>query len=155
MPTLEQITYDAGRHLLADQEALVSGIRQRTGTLLTAHALVASFLGTTTITATGLNGWSWAALAALVLGLVVAAILLAPWDLAFAVDPHDLYDRLYQEAAARELDDSQTFLASAGYAYKALRDRNTRSVERMSRLSGLVSTLVVIQMLLWIADLVH
>jgi hypothetical protein len=45
MRTLEEITYDAGRHALADQESLVAGIRQRTGTLLAAHALVASFLG--------------------------------------------------------------------------------------------------------------
>jgi hypothetical protein len=30
--TLEEITYDAGRYALADQESLVAGIRQRTGT---------------------------------------------------------------------------------------------------------------------------
>ncbi len=47
MSTLDQITYDAGRHALADQEAFVAGVRQRTGTLLAAHALVASFLGGT------------------------------------------------------------------------------------------------------------
>jgi len=34
MKTLEEITYDAGRHALADQESFVNGIRQRTGTLL-------------------------------------------------------------------------------------------------------------------------
>jgi hypothetical protein len=38
--TLEEITYEAGRSALADQESLVAGIRQRTGTLLAAHALV-------------------------------------------------------------------------------------------------------------------
>jgi hypothetical protein len=41
MGTLEQVTYDAGRHALADQEAFVADIRQRAGTLLAAHALVA------------------------------------------------------------------------------------------------------------------
>lgn len=46
---LEEIAYEAGRDALADQEALVAGVRQRTGTLLAAHALVASFLGATTI----------------------------------------------------------------------------------------------------------
>lgn len=44
MPTLEEITYEAGRAALADQESIVSGVRQRTGTQLAAHALVASFL---------------------------------------------------------------------------------------------------------------
>jgi hypothetical protein len=48
---LEEIACEAGRDALADQETLVSGIRQRTGTLLAAHALVASFLGATTIRA--------------------------------------------------------------------------------------------------------
>jgi hypothetical protein len=33
MQTLEQIAYDAGLRALADQESLVSGIRQRTGTI--------------------------------------------------------------------------------------------------------------------------
>ena len=48
MKTLEEIAYEAGRAALSDQEALVAGVRQRTGTLLAAHALVASFLGATT-----------------------------------------------------------------------------------------------------------
>jgi hypothetical protein len=97
--TLEEITYEAGRSALADQESLVAGIRQRTGTLLAAHALVASFLGATTVRAQGLHAWGWVALAALVLGLVAAAILLAPWKLKFAVDARELYDELYEQAA--------------------------------------------------------
>jgi len=40
MQTLEQIAYDAGRGALADQESLVAGIRQRTGTLAWLAALV-------------------------------------------------------------------------------------------------------------------
>ncbi len=34
MRTLEEITYEAGRSALADQESLVAGVRQRIGTLL-------------------------------------------------------------------------------------------------------------------------
>jgi hypothetical protein len=78
VPRLEEITYEAGRQALADQEALVSGIRQRTGTLLAAHALVASFLGSATIRTHGLDTLGWTALSALVLGLCVSALLLAP-----------------------------------------------------------------------------
>jgi hypothetical protein len=54
---LEEITYEAGRAMLADQDASVAGIRQRTGTLLAAHALVASFLGGTAISSGGFDGW--------------------------------------------------------------------------------------------------
>jgi hypothetical protein len=98
MPRLEEIAYDAGRGALADQQTLVSDIRQRTGMLLAAHALVASFLGAAAIRAHGLGPWGWVALGALVLGLSTAAVILAPWRLKFAVDAGDLYKQLYPEA---------------------------------------------------------
>jgi hypothetical protein len=58
MPTLEEITYDAGRAALADQESVVYGIRQRTGTPMAAQALVASFLGGTAINGHGFHVWA-------------------------------------------------------------------------------------------------
>jgi hypothetical protein len=153
VPSLEEITYEAGRHALSDQEALVAGIRQRTGTLLAAHALVASFLGAASIGRAGLDVWGWVALAALVLGLIVAAVLLAPWDLTFAMDASTLYDRLYEEAEAR--DGGLAWLVSAGYGYQGLRRQNFRKVRWMSRLSGLLSALMVIQTFAWLIDLVR
>jgi len=87
--TLEEVVFQAGRDALADQDSVVTGIRQRTGTLLAAHALVASFLGATTVTAKGLHGFSWSALAALVVGLAISAVLLSNWKLRFAVDAPD------------------------------------------------------------------
>lgn len=130
--TLEEITYEAGRSALADQESLVAGIRQRTGTLLAALALVASFLGATTVKAKGLHALSWVALAALVLGLLAAAILLAPWKLKFAVDARELYDELYEQAAAEAQADTLGWLAAAGYGYQTLREANAEKVRRMS-----------------------
>jgi hypothetical protein len=151
--TLEEIAYDAGRDALADQEALVAGIRQRTGTLLAAHALVASFLGATTIREAGLSLWSWLALVSLVLGLIAAAILLAPWKLKFSVDAQELYDQLYPQAAAEA--DAETFgwLAAAGYGYQALRAENADRVQSMSRLSGALGVLMIAQTLAWLAGL--
>ena len=126
---LEEIAYDAGRHALADQDALVTNIRQRTGTLLAAHALVASFLGSTTIRAQhGLHGWGWIALAALVIGLVVSAVLLAPWNMKFAVDARNLYEQLYAQAAAEADDETLGWLVAAGYGYQELRDENACKV---------------------------
>ncbi len=124
MRALEEITYEAGRSALADQESLVGGIRQRTGTLLAALALVASFLGATTVKSQGLHAPSWVALAALVLGLLAAAILLAPWKLKFAVDARELYDELYEQAASEAEADTLGWLAAAGYGYRELREEN-------------------------------
>jgi hypothetical protein len=150
---LEEITYEAGRSALAAQESLVAGIRQRTGTLLAAHALVASFLGATTVRAYGLHAWGWVALASLVLELVAAAILLAPWKLKFAIDARELYNELYEQAAREASADTLGWLAEAGYGYQALRTENAARVRRMSQLSGALGGLMVVQTLAWLAAL--
>jgi hypothetical protein len=153
MARLEEITYEAGRHALADQEALVSGIRQRTGTLLAAHALVASFLGAAVIRAHGLDAFGWVALGALVFGLGAAAVLLAPWDLKFSIDARELYDHLSPRASVEARDEMLGWLASAGYTYQARCEENTRKVQLMSRLSGALSILMIVQTLAWLAAL--
>jgi hypothetical protein len=152
--TLEEITYEAGRDALADQESVVAGIRQRTGTLLAAHALVASFLGATTIHAVGLDVWGWIALGALVIGLVTAATLLAPWgSLKFAVDAKQLYDQLYEQAAGEARAGTLAWLAAAGYGYQALRAENSWKVWLMSQLSGGLGVLMVVQTVAWLTAL--
>jgi hypothetical protein len=150
---LEEIVYEAGRDALADQEALVAGIRQRTGTLLAAHALVASFLGAATIRETGLDAWGWIAISLLVVGLVAAGVLLAPWRLAFSVDARGLYRHLYEEAAAEADTGTLGWLASGGYLYQDLRERNETRVTWMSRISGALGGLMVLQTLAWLAGL--
>jgi hypothetical protein len=150
---LEDITYEAGRHALADQEALVSGIRQRTGTLLAAHALVASFLGATVIRAHGLDGFGWIALGALVLGLSVAAVLLAPWPLRFSIGARELYNQLSRRAAAEAGTDDLGWLVQAGYSYQAVCEVNEGKVRSMLWLSGVLGVLMIVQTLAWLAAL--
>jgi hypothetical protein len=150
---LEEVAYEAGRAALADQESLVAGVRQRTGTLLAAHALVASFLGATTIREAGFEVWAWLAVGALLLGLVAAAILLAPWKLKFAVDARQLYDGLYPQAAAEADAGTLGWLAAAGYLHQALREENATRVQWMSRLSGALGALMVVQTLAWLIGL--
>jgi len=154
MRTLEEITYEAGRGALADQESLVAGIRQRTGTLLAAHALVASFLGGTTLRDRGLSALGWIALAALVLGLVAAATLLAPWRLRFAVDARKLYDDFYEQASIEAPAETLAWLAAASFVHQEVHNENTPRVRRMSWLSGALAALMVGQTLAWLAALV-
>jgi hypothetical protein len=151
--TLEEITYEAGCSALSDQESIVAGVRQRTGTLLAAHALVASFLGATTVRDQGLQPLGWVALLTLVVGLVVAAVLLAPWNLKFAVDAHELYVELYEQASAEADADTLGWLAAAGFGLQNLREANTARVRRMSLLSGTLGVLMVAQTLAWLAAL--
>jgi hypothetical protein len=151
--TLEEITYEAGRAALDDQEKLVAGIRQRTGTLLAAHALVASFLGATTLRESGLSTWTWIALAALVLGLGAAAVLLAPWNLTFAVPAPELYAGLRDQAAQEATEGTLGWLVTAGYSYEALRELNARRVTFMSRIAAAFAILMVAQTLAWLTGL--
>jgi hypothetical protein len=153
MPRLEEIAYDAGRSALSDQEALVAGVRSRAGTLLAAHALVASFLGATAVRAHGLHALGWVALVALVLGLVAAAVLLAPWQLKFAVDARELYGELFEQAVAEAEADTLGWLAAAGFGYQDLREGNAAKVGFMSWLSGVLGVLMVLQTIAWLAAL--
>jgi hypothetical protein len=150
---LEEIVYDAGRQALAEQEASVSGIRQRTGTLLAAHALVASFLGAAVIRAHGFDAFAWIALCTLMLGLGMAAVLLAPWELEFAVDARELYRRLSLQARTDAEGDELGWLVEAAYGYQLLCDENTSKVRLMSRLSGALRALMIVRTLAWLAAL--
>lgn len=101
----------------------------------------------------GLNALAWIALTALTAGLILAAIVLAPWDLRFAVCARELYGALLARAVTEEGSGSLVWLLEAGYGYQALYDANARKVRRMSRLSGALSALMVIQTLTWIVNL--
>ncbi len=153
MKTLEEVAYEAGRDALADQEGFVAGVQQRTGTLLAAHALVASFLGAATIREAGFGPLTWLAMAALVVGLVAAAVLLASWKLKFAVDARELYSAFYEQAAAEASENTLAWLTGAGFTYQALRDENAPAVARMSRLAGVLAASMIAQTLAWLAAL--
>ena len=151
MKTLEEVTYEAGRHALAEQESVVAGIRQRTGTLLAAHALTTSFLGGTAIHGGGVGPVGYFALGLLLLGLATAAVLLAPWwSLDFAVDAPALYEELYAMAAAEADRGTLAWLARAGFSYDALRKRNRPAVRRLSWLSGLLAVLLLVSTICWL-----
>jgi len=151
--TLEEITYEAGREALSDQKSTVFEIRQRTGTLLAADALVSSFLGGTAIDAHGFRMWEWAALAVLVASLMVAAAVLGSWKLGFALDARDLYEALRRRADAEAGVETMQGLAAAGFVYQRLQLANARKVRWMSWLSDVLGTLMIVQTVLWLAAL--
>jgi hypothetical protein len=145
--------FQAGRDALADQDSVVTGIRQRTGALLAAHALVASFLGATTVKSKGLHGFSWAALVALLLGLIISAVLRSNWQLRFAVDAPDFYAELYDEAVAEAETDTLGWLVSAAYGYHNLRRANAKRVRIMGHLLTVLGAAMILQTLFWLAAL--
>ena len=153
MLTLEEVTYQAGRSALADQEALVEGIRQRTGTLLAGQALVASFLGSSVVQVGGLDVYAWLAVVLLVLGLAASAIVLGTWRIKFAMDARALYDELVRQASAEAANGTLGWLAEAGFGYQALRESSLVKVRKMSQISSAIGVLMVAQTLAWLVAL--
>jgi hypothetical protein len=149
MPHLEEIAYDLGRAALADQESLVSGIRSRTGTLIATQALVASFLGGAALDRGALGASAWAAIAMLVVGLGMSAIVLAPWRMDFALDAQTTYFDLEDAARAGGLE----WVALVGFAHQDLLEENRWTTQLLSKLSVLISIATMLELLLWIAAL--
>jgi hypothetical protein len=94
--TLEQTTYELALRALAQQEQALTEIRSRTGTLLTASSLIASFLGAEAIGRNGLNAWVALALIAFGASVVLSVYILLPKDgLIFALDAPETYEALF------------------------------------------------------------
>jgi hypothetical protein len=94
---LEVLALTFARDALDKQDAVLSELRARTGTLLAASSIVSSFLGATAIGRDGLSGWSVVALVALAGGLALCvAILLPRSDLSFSIDGPRVYEDLYE-----------------------------------------------------------
>lgn len=149
-PRVEEIAYDMSRTALADQASSVAGVRSRTATLVAAQALVTSFLGDVAIDGGSLDPWGWAAIGSLTVGLLLAALIVAPWEVEFSLDVTDLYPDL--RAAADQEADAGTFawLSTVSYLHQERILRNRSIVLWLNRLSAALGVVTTVQSLLWI-----
>jgi hypothetical protein len=67
--------------------------------------------------------------------------------------PEGSYDELYPQAAAESEASTLGWLAAAGYGYQSLREENAVRVTWMSRISGALGGLMILQTLAWLAGL--
>jgi hypothetical protein len=90
---LAELAYTLSLRTLVQQEASLNELRARTGTLLAAATLVASFLGATAIARDGFDVWTVFALIALVASVVFAArVLLPQGEMIFSLRGSALYE---------------------------------------------------------------
>ncbi len=66
----------------------------------------------------------------------MAAILLSPWKLRFAIDAPELYERLYPAALEEAEGETLGWLVAAAYGYQELRAANTKRVSSALLASG-------------------
>jgi hypothetical protein len=127
--TLERTSYDLALRALGQQEQALTELRARTGTLLTASSLIASFLGAQALDRNGLSVWVVLALAAFGLSVVLSIYVLLPKDgLIFALDAPETYEALYD---LRE--DEEEFVRRLAYWLQSFRQGNHATVRRLTR----------------------
>lgn len=141
MATLEQTTYELAIRALAQQEQALTEIRSRTGTLLTASSLIASFLGAQAIARSGLNAWIVLALIAFGVSVVLSIYVLLPKDgLIFALDAPETYEALYDVR-----DDEEEFARRLAYWIQGFREANHPTVQRLTRTFELASGALLVE----------
>ncbi len=121
-------------------------LRARTGTLLAATSLTASFLGAQTIQHTQGLGWlGILALAALALAVVACIYVLLPKrGFVFSVSAVGIYEALY--AHAHDNDEVHRRLV---YWLEGFYDDNQVKIDVLARFYALAAVALTLQMVLW------
>src|SRR5215218_7350064 len=97
IPTLEELLYQTASRALEQQERQVTEHRARTGTLLAAAALSASFLGATAVDRDGLSVLVALAIVALAASVVLCLYVLIPHQMVVALDARELHEALFPD----------------------------------------------------------
>lgn len=143
------VSYDLSLRALNHQEGVLNELRARTGTLLAASSLVASFLGAQAATTTGLS-WLF------VLGLVAFAItvlgglyvLIPRGGLIFALRGTVLLEEEFGEPGG--LPEIHRRLA---YWLEGYRDDNQRIIDRLFHAFSAAALGVLVEVILWATQL--
>src|SRR4051812_12816097 len=145
MPSLEERAYELAQHALVQQEGALTELRQRTGTLLTAASITASFLGAQAIARHGLTTLVALALIAFVGSLAAAIYVLLPKPrLIFAVNAPIIYEALYGKRA-----DEREFHRELAYWLQSWRSANSPTYERMTRVFWIAAALLLVEIVLF------
>jgi hypothetical protein len=105
MASLEYTMHEAAVRALSQQEAALEALRARTGNVLTAASVIASFLGGQAIARNGLDAWVVLALGAFALVVLLCVYTLLPRRLIFWVDTEAAYSLLLPKASDERLID--------------------------------------------------
>jgi hypothetical protein len=136
----EKLTYDAALRGLDKQEGLLEELRTRTGVLLAASSLAASFLGQQAFRDPDPRGLAISALVAFVVSIGASLFILLPKkNLVFAETGAGLYEGLY---AVR--DDMPEVYRQLAYELDRFWDSNDKRINWLTRVfTGAASALVV------------
>ncbi len=143
-PSLAEIIYEQAQKALEQQERQVNELRQRTGTLLAAAALTASFFGAATLGRDGVAAPVVLAGVALVVTVLSGLYVLYPHELEFSVDARRLYDYLLPDQG-----DPEGLLLSLAFGLRDTRERNGHAVDLLARCLAVAALALVVQIACW------
>ena len=113
---------------LGQQEQALTELRARTGTLLTAASLIASFLGGRALAKEGLSVWIVLALVAFGVSVTLCIYVLLPKEgLVFALDAPETYEALYGVR-----DDEEEVDRRLAYWLQSFREDNHPTIARLT-----------------------
>lgn len=148
MVDLAQLAYDASLRSLDKQEELVAEIRSRTGVLLAASSLAASFLGEPALA----DGSALLAVLALIaFGVSLAAslyVLLPKRNLIFSLAGSRMYEELYEFR-----DDIEEVHRRLAYDLDRFREENDRTLQRLLWAFRVAAALLGVEVVLLLAGL--
>jgi hypothetical protein len=139
----EKLAYEAALRGLDKQEGLLEELRTRTGVLLAASSLAASFLGQQAFKDPHPHSLAIAALASFIVSIGASVFILLPKkDLIFALRGAGLYEGLY---ALR--DDSAEVYRHLAYDLDRFWESNDHKIRWLSRAYTLAATALVVQII--------
>jgi hypothetical protein len=144
--TLLELSYDAAVRALDLQERGLEALRSRTGTLLAASSLTASFLGAQTIQRTGgvdvLDGLALIALAASI--VLSVYVLLPKRGFVFSLSGPTMYERLFDVG-----EDDQEVRRRLVYWLEEYWDANQAKIDDLGRYFFGAAVALTAQLVFW------
>jgi hypothetical protein len=145
---VQQLAYELSRAALARQEEVMNELRARTGTLLAASSIVASFLGSRA-SDEGSGIFTLLALGVFVISVGASIYVLAPkQDLIFALRGSVLFEAEHDQPGG--LPETHRRLA---YWLESFYEGNEAAIQWMFRAYWIATLAVLVQVVLWVLEL--
>lgn len=146
---LRQLAYELSLRTLGQQEGVLNELRSRTGTLLAASSLVASFLGARAIASGGAKWLTALALFAFAVSIFASVYVLLPKsELIFAVRGSVLFEQEVTDPGG--LAETHRRLA---YWLEEYHDANQPTIERLFSLYRVATLAGLAEVVLWSIEL--
>lgn len=143
---LAELSYDAGVRALDLQERAVEQLRSRTGILLAASSLTASFLGAQTIQhESGLSVLSGLALISLAVSVLLCVYVLLPKQVfEFSLNAPQVYESLFDLR-----DDEEEIRRRLAYWLEEFWQRNQDRIDELGRYFFAAAVALIVQLVFW------